>query len=299
MVVRGPVMRRYLLDGAVPWSAVTKLIAGVTAGALLLAGCTTTTAGHGTAAAANEHPFSVATSAPTVSSSPTGSSQPVPTTTAPSTTAPTTTAPTTTAPTTTAPAGPGPVPTKAQLAAQLTRLTPGKRRVIVTLVRRTGTPAVAEAATYDQAGHVTFWRYSTSWLRAGTSSYPYDRAFVGRPSAVITGAVLTGMTHATFIARGFFSGDGSGNAVAFTTGAKGWGAIKAENNGNIGPSGQGVGFSAKGLSEDFEFTHGLLETADCSDTLPIAACGGNQRVLKFWRWAGHDFVLHSRAGLSH
>jgi hypothetical protein len=107
------------------------------------------------------------------------------------------------------------------------------------------------------------------------------------------------MTHATFIATGYFSGDGSGNAVAFTTGAKGWGAIKAEKNGNIGPSGQGVGYSAIGLANEFAFVGGLLMTADCSSTGPTADCGGLHRVIKYWRWAGSDFVLDHRAGLSH
>jgi len=50
--------------------------------------------------------------------------------------------------------------------------------------------------------------------------------------------------------RGNFTGDASGNAVAFTSGAKGWGAIKAESNENIGPSGQPVGANLIDLSYD-------------------------------------------------
>ena len=160
-------------------------------------------------------------------------------------------------------------------------------------------PAALEAASYDQRGHLSFWRHTSTWSQVGSSTYPYDATFFPSPQAKVTGTVLTAMTHATFIATGFFSGDGSGNAVAYTTGAKGWGAIKAESNGNIGPSGQGVAFSAIGLSDGFAFAHGLLMSADCSDTGPISACGGSHRVFKYWRWAGHDFVLNSRSGLAH
>jgi hypothetical protein len=179
------------------------------------------------------------------------------------------------------------------VAAQLARLTPGQGHVIVNV------PGAVEAMTFDQRGHVTFWRHTTAWANVGHSSYPFDATFAPSALAKGKGTLLSGMSHATFIATGLFSGDGSGSAIAYTTGAKGWGAIKAEANGNIGPSGQGVTFGGIGLAEGFGFVNGLLMSADCSSTLPIADCGGNQRVIKYWRWAGHDFVLNSRAGLSH
>lgn len=56
-------------------------------------------------------------------------------------------------------------------------------------------------------------------------------------------------------------------------------------------------FSAIGLGNDFTFVGGLLMTADCSAVGPVAACGGMHRVIKYWRWAGSDFVLDHRAGL--
>ncbi len=259
------------------WSA-GLLVAVVIAGG---SACTTAVSGHGAPASVSESaPRFSATTATTEAPSASSSVAATP----PVATATTTVAkPTRTAST---------PPSRAQLDGQLARLAPGRRRVLVTV------PGAVEAATYDQAGHVTFWRATSSWVRVGASTYPYDGAFQA-PSAKLTGALLTGMIHATFIATGYFSGDGSGNAVAFTTGAKGWGAIKAEKNGNIGPSGEGVGFSAIGLADEFAFVHGLLLTADCSDVGPIADCGGNHRVIKYWRWAGSDFVLDHRAGLSH
>jgi hypothetical protein len=82
--------------------------------------------------------------------------------------------------------------------------------------------------------------------------------------------------------------DGSGNAVAYTTGPRGWGAIKAEPNGNIGPSGQPIGADRIGLSYGFAFVDGLLQTKDCPLNQPISDCDTNH-VLKLWKWNGTDF----------
>jgi hypothetical protein len=163
------------------------------------------------------------------------------------------------------------------------------------------TAAGVDSLVLGQAGKVTFWTFDKSTgaiTRVGSSSYPYDPKSLGPPQAVGRGTVLAGMTHATFIVTGVFSGDGSGNAVAYTTGSAGWGAIKAVKNGNLIPSGAGVGISGIGLSEAFGFADGQLETADCSSTLPISECGGNNRVLKFWEWRGSQFTLSSTAGRS-
>ena len=61
----------------------------------------------------------------------------------------------------------------------------------------------------------------------------------GRPRRAARGRARCGPDeheHATFIVTGVFSGDGSGNAVAYTSGSGvGWGAIKAQPNGNLKP----------------------------------------------------------------
>ncbi len=186
----------------------------------------------------------------------------------------------TTSPTTSSPR------TLAQREQQLQAQTNGEQNVIVRI------PAGYEAATYDQGGDIQFWRdreSSTTWQQIGQSSYP-DIAQVGPPQATVQAALLRGMNNATFIVRGNFTGDASGNAVAFTSGANGWGAIKAENNGNIGPSGRPVGANRIGLSYDFDFVDGNLETKDCSIQLPIAECGKHP-ITKLWQWTGHDFNL--------
>ena len=214
--------------------------AALSAGALIvvaagLASCTTTVSGHGarrsTAQTSSAGGPSFAPTSAQTSAAPTSARSATPSTAAATRNA----------------------PTRAQLVAQLTALTPGRKDTVVAV------PGAYEAAAYDQAGHVSFWRHVTVWTQVGSSTYPYDATFFPAPMAAMTGALLSGMKNATFIATGLFSGDGSGNAVAYTTGAKGWGAIKAESNGNIGPSGQGVAFSAIGLSDGFAFSHGLLD----------------------------------------
>jgi hypothetical protein len=151
-------------------------------------------------------------------------------------------------------------------------------------------PGGYEAATYDQRGHVRFWFDPVSslrWRLIGTSRYPYVPQ-IGPPGAESDGRLLRYMRHATFIITGQFTGDGSGNAVAFTTGARGWGVIKAKKNGNIGPSGRPVGRDQIGLSYGFAFSGGYLVTADCSLDRPISDCDTHP-VVKRWVWTGSDF----------
>lgn len=149
-----------------------------------------------------------------------------------------------------------------------------------------------EAASWDQSGGIRFWTNtgrSTAWQQVGSSRYPYASA-IGAPHANVTGADLTGIRHATFIVRGFFTGDGSGNAVAFSDGLRGWGAIKAEPSGRIGPSGAPIGSDQIGLSFDFGFDNGMLVTKDCNPNYAFAECGGPTTIVKHWRWNGTDFA---------
>jgi hypothetical protein len=235
--------------------------------ALIVAGaaCSTTTAGSGLeqtppSAGSSSHDF------------PSGPISPLP---APSTSV-------ARSPASTTPALP-PNPSPAQLAARLANLVHGQQFVLVAV------PGGYEAISYDQQAHVGFWRYtSTDWTRVATSTYPYSSAIGGPAEAKAIGTLLNNMHDATFIVTGNFTGDSSGNAVAYTTGSRGWGAIKAEPNGNIGPSGQPVGNDQIGLSYGFAFVGGNLQTKDCPASQPIANCGVNP-VVKLWAWNGTDF----------
>lgn len=176
-------------------------------------------------------------------------------------------------------------PTIRQRGDRLTAQTNGEAHELVAL------PGGAEAATYDTAGNIQFWRSvggSVNWTQVGASKYPDE--VTGRPFRVaVRGALLARMRHPTFIVTGQFTTDNSGRAVAYTTGTPGWGAIKAESNGNIGPSGQPIGSDRIGLSYDFGFAGGKLKTEDCPDNKPIATCGSDH-VDKLWTWTGQDFV---------
>jgi hypothetical protein len=175
-------------------------------------------------------------------------------------------------------------PTMQQRADRLTAQTNGEAHELAAL------PGGAEAATYDRAGNIQFWRSTgttVNWSQVGASTYPAE--VDGMPySVAVRGALLSRMAHATFIVTGQFTNDNSGHAVAYTTGTRGWGAIKAETNGNIGPSGAPVGANRIGLSYGFSFVGGLLKTEDCPTNEPIASCGSDH-VDKLWVWTGHDF----------
>jgi hypothetical protein len=183
-------------------------------------------------------------------------------------------------------------PSRASVTSALAALTTGRELTVV------ATPAGYQAAAFDQLGHVSFWQFTSAWKQVGASTYPYGSIAVSAgPHTTGEGALLTGMTNATFILNGLFSGDSTANSAAYTTGPHGWGAIKAEPDGNLISSGQGVTYGGLGLENGFYFAAGELETADCSQHETTAACGGNNRVLKFWKWDGHDFALARRAGL--
>jgi hypothetical protein len=161
----------------------------------------------------------------------------------------------------------------------------------------------SESMLLTQTGDVSFWTLDESTgviQRTGHVTYPYAPSSLGPPGATGAGIVLTNMDHPTFIVRGTFTGDGSGNAVAFTNGGTGWGVIKAQPDGNLAPSGTSIGSNEIGLSQAFGFHNGELMTADCSNNLPISACGGNNRVIKYWTWnqSLDEFVESGHAGLT-
>jgi hypothetical protein len=65
--------------------------------------------------------------------------------------------------------------------------------------------------------------------------------------------------------------------------------IKAEPNGNLAPSGAPIGVDRLGRSYGFAFVDGLLETMDCPNNLPAAACGPATVIRKLPAWNGRDF----------
>jgi hypothetical protein len=178
-------------------------------------------------------------------------------------------------------------PSIAELEYRLTQMAHGQMPELVIV------PAGYEAATWDQNGHIVFWTYTgTTWTRAASSSYPYSSAAGGPADAHVVGARLPGMRHATFVIYGHVTRDDSGNAVAYTSGPRGWGVLKPEPNGHLDPSGQPVSADKNGLWFGYTFAgrspHDYLQTRACPKVIPGAGCGA-PLVLKLWAWNGSDF----------
>jgi hypothetical protein len=152
------------------------------------------------------------------------------------------------------------------------------------------TPSGYEAATWDQQGNIDFWKLiDGQWTMQGKSRYPVLPNDVIDTS--VTGALLSNMSDAVFIARGAFTGDGSGSAVAFTNGAHGWGTIAGTA---IGQPLQATGQAATdnttpGLALAIDYRDGFLDVSYHNDDFPTAS--GTWFDLNIeWAWNGYEFV---------
>jgi peptidase A4-like protein len=151
------------------------------------------------------------------------------------------------------------------------------------------TPNGVEAATWDQSGNIDFWKLINAvWVSQGTSTYPVLPG--DEIDTSVTGALLTHMSDAVFIAQGVFTGDGSGSAIAFTNGVHGWGTI-------AGPTGQpmqatghrSTDNTTPGLQLRMSFRNGYLSIA--YHNYDFATSDGTLFDLNIdWLWNGFEFV---------
>jgi hypothetical protein len=172
-----------------------------------------------------------------------------------------------------------------------------------TLLRTSGQPHASkpvavpggdEGATWNNTGQIEFWRWTSStlaWKKVGTSRYPVlpapDNDYNG---ATVTGALLTGMSDATFIATGVFTGDGTGNAVAFTNGSHGWGTIAPGSGVTLVPTGNSsTDNSTPGLRWGITFGGGELRTQDQNPFFAVAE-GNEYPLVTYWKWTGAGFA---------
>jgi hypothetical protein len=171
----------------------------------------------------------------------------------------------------------------------------------VGLLRASGMPLVTapvpvpkgyEAAAWDKTGRVTFWKWtnaSRTWDRVGASTYPVLHLPFATPHTTITGALLTGMTDATFIANGLFSGDGTGNFIAFTNGPRGWGTIAPGPDDTLIPTGNKSTDNATPGNSFTELFHGgSLEISDPGN-LPFGPDGEEWQVERTYAWSAGEF----------
>jgi len=152
-------------------------------------------------------------------------------------------------------------------------------------------PGGYEAAAWDEAGHVTFWKWAAgaaTWSQVGATTYPVVR--MEPIDTTITGALLSGMTDATFIANGFFSGDGTGSYIAFTNGPHGWGTMApGPGEGTLIPTGNAsTDNTTPGNSYAELFSGGDLDRIDTGN-LPFGPNGEEWEIERGYAWSGGEF----------
>ncbi len=160
---------------------------------------------------------------------------------------------------------------------------PGLEHTVVAI------PGGYEAAGYDEQGHIAFWKSAgLSWQKVGTSTYP---VLPGEGvSTTVTGALLTGMDDATFIATGYFTGDGSGNTIAFTNGAHGWGTVAPGPGNTLVPTGAAsTDNTTPGIELAMRFSGGDLVT-DVANSFFDVAEGDAYPLRTYWKWNGAGFA---------
>jgi len=150
-----------------------------------------------------------------------------------------------------------------------------------------------EGAAWADDGRVTFWKWpgksttAPAWHELGASTYP-----TGIPGAVgstITGALLTGMSDATFIANGQYCGDGTCAYIAFTSGPHGWGTIAPGPGGTLVPTGRkSTDFTTPGNSYTELFRGGDLERTEPGN-LPFGPNGEEWQVDRAYAWSAGAF----------
>jgi pimeloyl-ACP methyl ester carboxylesterase len=169
---------------------------------------------------------------------------------------------------------------------ELAQLAPGMASWIVKV------PAGYEAATWDANGNIDFWKLSVGpWSKVGASRYP-DLGPQDPPyDTKVTGALLTGMNDATFIATGAFTGDGTGTAEGYTLDpGKGWGTIAPGPNNTLVPTGAAAtDNTTPGNRFRMSFSGGQIETVDQNSDFYVAD-GSEYGTVTDWKWSGSSFT---------
>lgn len=156
-----------------------------------------------------------------------------------------------------------------------------------------GLPGGFEAVLFDDTGHLRFWSSvdGSHWSQDQTASYRYDARDAKGQQLTATGTVLTGMKNATFILHGIFSGDGTGNAMAYTYGPHGWGPVlwpgspEQRSWGKLVVASELPPETSTIQVADYKmtFNRGNLVTYDCDASHGAATCGANL-IASAWRW---------------
>ena len=156
-------------------------------------------------------------------------------------------------------------------------------------------PGGFEAATWGTHGNIEFWKWTRtklSWTKISASTYPVlPRQFLAGPPESAVGRLMPGMSDAVFILSGQFSGDGTGNYIAFTNGPNGWGTVAPKGTDVLVPTGaHSTDNTTPGNEYAETFNGNYLETGSTS-VLPYGTNGSEWMIVKDWSWTGGQFTL--------
>jgi hypothetical protein len=172
---------------------------------------------------------------------------------------------------------------------ELGGLTPGMRHTLFAI------PGGFEGAAWDQRGNITFWKLTGAgpWHKVGQSTYPnLAEARPASPPGTVAGALLTGMSDATFILTGPFSADGQGNALPYTAGPHGWGLLESRSPGTL-TVGQGSARSVStpaAVALGYYFSDGMLVSQESTGAFGLSF-GTWFPLDLYWSWAGGHFAF--------
>lgn len=169
--------------------------------------------------------------------------------------------------------------TETQARAALQRLAPGQSFTVV----RVGTGW--QGATADSSQTITFWTGTSKWTKAGTSTFPES---LDRKTPLLQSRLLTGMPNAVFIATGEFTGNGTGNAVAFARNGS-WSVLQ-EKSDDLAPFGNG-GSRSTGLFLAIDFTTSGLRTSSMWGPEATASFAAQKDRPIIRTYQGNDWAL--------
>lgn len=149
---------------------------------------------------------------------------------------------------------------------------------------------VYEAASWDAKGNVWFWRTAgQGWHKIGSSRYP-TLPGPGGSRTKIASTILPGMQHATYIADGAFTGDSSGNTIAFTATSEGkWGTVAPQGDSLIPTGKPATDNTTPGIWRDARFTGGKLRTT-VGNPFTANATASSYPLIDDWAWQSGKFV---------
>lgn len=175
----------------------------------------------------------------------------------------------------------------------LKRVTGDQKRSAIVQV----TSGVHEAASWDAKGNVWFWRTAgQGWHKIGSSRYPTLPGSPGGAQTRIASTILPGMQHAVYLADGVFTGDSSGNDIAFAATSSGkWGTVAPQGDSLVPTGKPATDNTTPGIWRDARFTSGRMRTT-VGNPFTANAAASTYPLITDWSWKSGKFVESSSNG---